>query len=298
MKPRIIVLSIVISCALVASPYSSAVIASTSSAAPAGAELASQSEQTGGGTGIEALRQGRKLLKQGKADQALPLLQSALKSFTDAGAVRGQAATNDALGDLYSRQGQHRTALAHYQKAHEGFQQASGKAAIVKRVTGVGDEEFNANLMLAKIGEAHYRVGNIAESGATYSRMQVKKPDTSTLGAVKKTGGLFGSIGGLGRSIARGDGASISTGASVVGTISAVQQQFEVYRQSILYATYELGLGRVDYFNDNLESAKKHFTNTVEATAGSIPVIGKIGQMRRFRVAANTSLGDVALKQG
>ncbi|HLL72345.1 MAG TPA: CHAT domain-containing protein [Pyrinomonadaceae bacterium] len=298
MKPRIIVLSFIISCSLIALPYGSAVV-SSSSAAPR-AVAASQGQQPQGGAATEALRKGRKLLKQGKADQALPLLQSALKSFTDSGSVRGQAATNDALGDLYARQGQHRTALAHYQKAHEGFQAASNKpgALLVKRVAGVGDEEFNANLMLAKIGEAHYRVGNVVESGKAYSQMRVTKPDTSTLGAVKKTGGLFGSIGGLGRSIARGDGASISTGASVVGTISAVQQQFEVYRQSILYATYELGLGRVDYFNDNLESAKKHFTNTVAATAGTIPVIGKIGQMRRFRVAANTSLGDVALKQG
>jgi CHAT domain-containing protein len=297
MKPRMLVLAFVISCALIASPLSFAIV-NNASAARAAVASAVQTAQTSGGAGVEALRQGRKLLKQGKADQALPLLQSALKSFTDANAVRGQAATNDALGDLYSRQGQHRTALAHYLKAHEQFQQASSKAAIVKRVTGVGDEEFNANLMLAKIGEAHYRAGNISESGTAYSRMQVKKPDTSALGTVKKTGGLLGSIGGLGRSIARGDGASISTGVGVVGTISAVQQQFEVYRQSILYATYELGLGRVDYFNDNLESAKKHFTNTVEATAGNIPVIGKIGQMRRFRVAANTSLGDVALKQG
>ncbi|HJR07060.1 MAG TPA: CHAT domain-containing tetratricopeptide repeat protein [Pyrinomonadaceae bacterium] len=298
MKPRMLVLAFVISCALIASPLSSAVVNNASAARAAVASAVQTAQPPQGGDGIEALRQGRKLLKQGKADQALPLLQSALKSFTDANAMRGQAASNDALGDLYSRQGQHRTALAHYLKAHEQFQQASNKAAIVKRVTGVGDEEFNANLMLAKIGEAHYRAGNIAESGTAYSRMQVKKPDTSALGTVKKTGGLLGSIGGLGRSIARGDGASISTGTSVVGTISAVQQQFEVYRQSILYATYELGLGRVDYFNDNLESAKKHFTNTVEATAGNIPVIGKIGQMRRFRVAANTSLGDVALKQG
>ena len=246
--------------------------------------------------GTEALRQGRKLLKQGKAAEALPLLESALKTFTAASAVRGQAATHDALGDLYSRQGQHGTALTFYQKAHEGFQQASTRATIVKRVTGIGDEEFNTNLMLAKIGEANYRVGNVAESGAAYGRMQVKKPDTSAVGAVKKTGGFLGGLGSIGRSVRDGN-VSVSTGVGVAGAVNSVQQTFELYRQSVLYATYELGLGRVAFYNNSLEVAKKHFTNTVSATAGNIPLVGKIGQMRRFRVAANTSLGDVALKQ-
>ncbi|MDQ1592543.1 MAG: hypothetical protein QOG71_3170 [Pyrinomonadaceae bacterium] len=294
MKPRSICLTFLLACAVVAAPLNT-----VAAAAPAVVvePAASQGEQPGGG--MESLRQGRKLLKQGRADQALPLLESALRSFNASGSVRGQAATHDALGDLYSRQGQHRTALSNYQKAYELFQQAGNKpgSIIAKRVVGIGDEDFNANLMLAKIGEAHYRAGNVEESGAAYTRMRVTKPDTSTLGVAKKGGGLFGSIGGLGRGIARGD-ASVSTGVSAVGTISQVQQTFELYRQSILYATYELGLGRVNYFNDEFADARKHFANALDSTSGSVPLIGKIGQMRRFRVAANTSLGDVALRQG
>ncbi|HEX9918990.1 MAG TPA: tetratricopeptide repeat protein, partial [Pyrinomonadaceae bacterium] len=280
---------LLIACAVITSPLSFA------TASPR-AVKATQGGQPG--TGVEALRQGRRLLKQGRADQALPLLESALRSFNASGSARGQAATHDALGDLYSRQGQHRTALSNYRKAHELFLAAGNKpgSIIARRVVGVGDEEFNANLMLAKIGEAHYRAGNTAESGTAYARMRVTKPDTSTLGAVKKGGGLLGSIGGLGRGIARGE-VSVSTGASAVGTISQVQQTFELYRQSILSATYELGLGRVKYFNEEYADARKHFANALGATSGSVPLIGKIGQMRRFRVAANTSLGDVALRQ-
>ncbi|HZH29957.1 MAG TPA: CHAT domain-containing tetratricopeptide repeat protein [Pyrinomonadaceae bacterium] len=295
MKPRTNILTLLFVCGLVAAPLSQ-VSASTLARA---AKPAMQDGTSQTGAGMDALRQGRKLLKQGRADQALPLLESALRSFTAAGSGRGQAATHDALGDLYSRQGQHRTALSNYQKAHELFQTAANKpgSIIVRRVVGIGDEEFNANLMLAKIGEAHYRAGNVSESGTAYARMRVTKPDTSTLGAVKKGGGLLGSIGGLGRGIARGE-VSVSTGASAVGTISQVQQTFELYRQSILYATYELGLGRVKYFNDEFADARKHFANALDATSGSVPLIGKIGQMRRFRVAANTSLGDVALRQG
>jgi CHAT domain-containing protein len=263
----------------------------------AGAPATVQGAQPG--AGMEALRQGRRLLKQGRADQALPLLESALRSFNAGGLVRGQAATHDALGDLYSRQGQHRTALSNYRKAHELFQTAGNRpgSIIARRVVGIGDEEFNTNLMLAKIGEAHYRAGNVVESGAAYEQMRVEKPDTSALGVAKRGGGLFGGLSELGRSVARGE-VSVSTGTSAIGTLNQVQQTFELYRQSILYATYELGLGRVKYFNDELADARKHFANALDSASGSNPLIGKIGQMRRFRVAANTSLGDVALRQG
>ncbi|HEX8130337.1 MAG TPA: CHAT domain-containing tetratricopeptide repeat protein [Pyrinomonadaceae bacterium] len=293
MKPRSIILTFLLACAVVFAPFGFAIAPAFARASTPGA----QGEQPG--SGVESLRQGRRLLKQGRADQALPLLESALRSFTAAGAVRSQAATHDALGDLYSRQGQHRTALTNYQKAHELFQTAGNKpgSVIAKRVVGIGDEDFNANLMLAKIGEAHYRAGNVEESGAAYARMRVTKPDTGALSVAKKGGGLFGSLSGIGRSVARGE-VSASTGVSAVGTISQVQQTFELYRQSILYATYELGLGRVNYFNDEFAEARKHFANALDAASGNVPLIGKIGQMRRFRVAANTSLGDVALRQG
>src|SRR5436190_24022262 len=45
----------------------------------------------------EALRQGRALLRRGKADQALPLLETALKLATEANRPREIAAAHDAL---------------------------------------------------------------------------------------------------------------------------------------------------------------------------------------------------------
>ncbi|MCA1558578.1 MAG: tetratricopeptide repeat protein, partial [Acidobacteria bacterium] len=54
-----------------------------------------------------SLDQGRKLLKRGKADQALGLLEQALKGFQAASDQKGVAVTEDALGDLYNRQGQY-----------------------------------------------------------------------------------------------------------------------------------------------------------------------------------------------
>src|SRR5882724_10884005 len=74
-----------------------------------------------------SLFKGRALLKQGHADQSLPLLESALSGFTSTNNARGIAAAQDALGDLYMIQGQYKVALDHYQKAYQSFVVASGK---------------------------------------------------------------------------------------------------------------------------------------------------------------------------
>ena len=57
-------------------------------------------------------------------------------------------------------------------------------------------------------------------------------------------------------------------------------------------------MGRIAYFNNDLETAKKSFLLALEATSSSLAGIGNLGQTRRFRAAARTSLGDVALRQG
>jgi tetratricopeptide (TPR) repeat protein len=57
-------------------------------------------------------------------------------------------------------------------------------------------------------------------------------------------------------------------------------------------------MGRLAYAENDLEGAKKHFENALEAAGSSIAGIAKLGQVRRFRAASRTSLGDIALKQG
>src|SRR5438128_11817591 len=61
--------------------------------------------------------------------------------------------------------------------------------------------------------------------------------------------------------------------------------------------TYELGMGRIAFAGNDLPTAKKHFQNARDAGSGSLPVVAKLGQTRRFRAAARTSLGDVALRE-
>src|SRR5437879_5436256 len=61
--------------------------------------------------------------------------------------------------------------------------------------------------------------------------------------------------------------------------------------------TFELGMGRIAFANNDLETANKHFQNAFDAGSGALPVVAKLGQTRRFRSAARTSLGDVALRQ-
>ena len=113
-----------------------------------------------------ALREGRRLLKRGKSDQALGQLRTALNLYTTAKNNRGIAAANNELGDLYLRQGQYNVALDHYKKALEGFLGASQKQDVVTAAVGLADDRFNANLMLAKIGDINFRLGRIPEASA------------------------------------------------------------------------------------------------------------------------------------
>ena len=92
----------------------------------------------------------------------------------------------------------------------------------------------------------------------------------------------------------------VDVAAPTTGVISLLEatKELELYRTAIVYATYELGMGRINYFNNDLEGAKKHFQNAFDATGASLASVAKLGQTRRFRAAARTSLGDVALSQG
>jgi CHAT domain-containing protein len=247
----------------------------------------------------QALKQGRALLKRGKADLALVQLQNALSQFKQGGNTKGIAAANDALGDLYVRQGQYTVAVKFYQDAHAAFREAVSKQGAVESTFGMPDNEFNANLMLAKIGDTQYRMGNVSEASSTYAQMQVVKPDPSKLtgGVVKKpsVGGILGG-GGLRGAIPGGGGGGASGAASTaLGVAGAIKGAVELYRQNIIYSTHEMGVGRIDYFNNNLDGSRKHFEEAL-STAG-MPIIGKFGQSRRVRAAARTSLGDIALRQ-
>ena len=123
---------------------------------------ASEPQQADGAS--TALQQGRRLLKRGKADQALGQLQTALNLYTAAKNNRGMAAAHNELGDLYLRQGQYNVALDHYKNAHENFVGAQQKQDSVTAAIGLSDDKFNANLMLAKIGDVNFRLGRIAEA--------------------------------------------------------------------------------------------------------------------------------------
>jgi CHAT domain-containing protein/tetratricopeptide (TPR) repeat protein len=259
-----------------------------------------------------SLSRGRALLKQGHADQALPLLDNALTLYTQANNQRGIAASRDALGDLYLLQGQYAVALDHYQKAYEAFVTASSTdqktesaantvasragataAAATETAASTADNGFNANLMLAKIGDTNYRLGQMANAGGAYSRMTVQKPETVVAKTTRRFGGLGGVLGSI--STGRVDVATPVSGA--IGLLEA-KKELDEYRVAIVYMTYELGMGRIAFAGGDLPTAKKHFQNALDAGSGALPVVAKLGQTRRFRTAARTSLGDVALKEG
>ena len=277
------------------------------SRATAPAASAPQTDQAG-----TALQEGRRLLKRGKADQALGQLQTALNLYTAAKNQKGIAAAHNELGDLYLRQGQDKTALEHYERAYEAIsgvvvreqKQAavtgtaagmvdSKAAAAADTAASASDTGFNANLLLAKIGDTNYRLGQMAQASAAYARMNPKKPES----AAKKAGGLFGA-GALGPLVGNATNSSIAgTAAGVAAGALATKNQLDQYRIAIVYMTYELGTGRIAFAGNDLETARKHFQNADDAGKGALPMIANLGQTRRFKVAARTSLGDVAMRQ-
>ena len=239
-----------------------------------------------------ALREGRRLLKRGRADQALVQLRNALNLYTAAKNSSGMAAAHNELGDLYLRQGQYPVALDNYQKALDGFL-AFEKKDVVNAAVGLGDDKYNANLMLAKIGDVNFRLGKDADARAAYGRMVVKKPE----GAASKVGRRFGGLSAIAGGISTGR-VSVAAPTSGVTALLEAKKELDEYRVSIVYSSYELGMGRLDYANGDFESARKHFENALEAAGSSLAAIASLGQVRRFRAASRTSLGDVALRTG
>jgi CHAT domain-containing protein len=260
-----------------------------------------------------ALREGRRLLKRGKADQALGQLQKALNLYTAAKNRKGIGAAHNELGDLYVRQGQVKIALGHYQTAYQtlsgavGDEQKSAAAAstaarmadstagtVAETAASASDTGFNAQLILAKIGDTNYRLGQMGPAASAYGQMTVKKPES----AAKKAGGIFGR---MAPSIVLGsatDSAAIGSAAGAVGSALVAKNELDQYRISIVYMTYHLGMGRIAFAGNDLESARKHFQEAADAGKGALPMIANLGQTRRFRAAAYTSLGDVAIRQG
>lgn len=267
--------------ALLMGPRTSSVSAST------GTPTLQQSDQASA-----ALHEGRRLLKRGRADQALIQLRNALNLYTAAKNSSGVAAAHNELGDLYLRQGQYRVALDNYQKALEGFS-AFEKKDVAAAAVGLGDDKFNANLMLAKIGDVNFRIGKLDEARAAYSRMVVQKPE----GAAQKVGRRFGGLSAIAGGISTGH-VSVAAPTGGVTTLLEAKKELDQYRVSIAYSSYELGVGRLDYANGDFESARKHFENALEAAGSSLAAIASLGQVRRFRAASRTSLGDVALRTG
>lgn len=260
-----------------------------------------------------ALQTGRRLLKRGRADQALSQLKTALNLYTAAKNRKGIAAAHNELGDLYLRQGQNKTALDHYQEAYAALTgalvqeqkttAAAGTAAriipnntagdAVDTAASASDTGFNSKLLLAKIGDTNYQLREFSAAASSYSMMNPKKPES----VAKKAGGIFAK---MAPSIVLGnatDSATLGSAAGAVGGALVARNELEQYRTAIVYMTYELGMGRIAFAENDLETARAHFQNAADAGKSALPGIANLGQTRRFRAAARTNLADVALRQ-
>ncbi len=64
----------------------------------------------------------------------------------------------------------------------------------MKAAAGIADDKFNANLMLAKIGDVNFGLERTSEALAAYSRMVVKKPESAAQKLVDVLVGLARSL--------------------------------------------------------------------------------------------------------
>lgn len=279
-QARVLAISLLALLIFVSSSLSS--VSSTSRPLPPTQIQQKDKEQTGGADAERVA--GRRALRQGEAGKALIHLNNALNLYAQGGEKAGEAATHDLLGELYEQQGGFTVALEHFQSAYRIYTTPPGKPG-----------DYNANLMLAKIGNMRYRQGDLVAARVAYMQMNVKKPDISAFSNTQiaaKTGSIVGGLLGGKR------GEQIQKTAKAADALLTTKQMFDFYRQAIIYAGYETGLGRVDYRGAQFESAKKHFANALSTTTSALPLLKNLGQMRRFRIAARTSLGDVAFAQG
>jgi CHAT domain-containing protein/predicted negative regulator of RcsB-dependent stress response len=185
-------LAVVFACALALAPVSPGV-------APVAASGANNA--TANTTNAEAARrslaEGTAFLRRNRSDLALPLLESALRLFTEANDRSGLATASDALGDIHLRHGQYKTAAEHFRRAAEAFR-AQGETA-------------NAALMFAKLGEAHYLSGDEQAARAAFAR--IGEGD-------KGNGGAGLNAGGGGRNNSQADGAG--GGSASFAAVSAL----------------------------------------------------------------------------
>ena len=82
----------------------------------------------------------------------------------------------------------------------------------------------------------------------------------------------------------------VAAPTSAVITLLEAKKELDLYRTAIVYSTYELGMGRINYFNNDLEGAKKHFQNAFDATGASLASVAKLGQTRRFALLPGRAL--------
>ncbi|HEX7312617.1 MAG TPA: CHAT domain-containing protein [Pyrinomonadaceae bacterium] len=225
-------------------------------------------------------RTGRGLLHRGDTAGALTHLDSALTLFRQVENRRGEAAAHDLLGELYERQGSYEVALDNFNKAREIFAGPTARKE-KKRVS-----PYDAELMLAKIGQMHYRLGDLDAARVAFERMDKKKPS-------KKESLLSGLFSGV-SSVMENDIARDVTAAA--GALSAGNAEYQTYRRSVVYSAREMGLGRIAYSVGRAEEAREHFENVLKATKGDLAFLINYGQTPRLRAAAHTALGDIAAR--
>ncbi|HZH91948.1 MAG TPA: CHAT domain-containing protein [Pyrinomonadaceae bacterium] len=198
-------LAVVFACLLALTPLTPEAASASSSA---GANSATTADATKAEAARRALAEGTALLGRNRTDQALPLIESALRLFTEASDRSGLAAASGSLGDIYLRHGQYATAIEHFRRAAETFHAQK--------------ETANAALMFAKLGEAYYFAGDEQGARAAFARIGGTKESDMAGDRIVAGASGSGSSGAGSRRRENGAATFASVSASLPGLVSCL----------------------------------------------------------------------------
>jgi len=207
---------------------------------------------SGGGSARDKLEQGRRLLAQFKFYPAVAPLSEALKSYKTNGDLNGVGVSSDALGDLYSEEGQYETALDYFKSARQAFV--------------ANKEALNASLMVSKIGEVYLLLDSPAEAKAVFAQFgsQVMAPSTTDLVGQKTFFAYARNKLGEGRAdflLGQQKAAQADFQALLVATSAGTAQSQEATRFRIAAAT---DLGDVLFRQGDFAAARTQYNEAIQ----------------------------------
>src|SRR5260370_19486423 len=113
------------------------------------------------------------------------------------------------------------------------------------------------------MADTNCRLHRLTEAATSYAMMSVKKPESAATKATRRFG--LPSI----TNIMSGGRPSVEMPSNAAAGLLEAKKELDENRVAIVFMTYELGMGRLAFPNNDLQTARKHFQNPLHPAGGS-----------------------------